>query len=110
MDLQRDASEAVRLGMKEVDDQLRQQRGFRNGKIPDAQVALIALDTKTGGIVADVGGRNYGISQLNHVLAKRQPGSSFKPFVYAAALSTGLEGGPKPITSLTTLLDQPTTF
>ena len=110
MDLQRDASEAVRLGMLEVDKQLRQQRAFRNGKNPDAQVALIALDTKTGGIVADVGGRNYGMSQLNHLLAKRQPGSAFKPFVYAAALSTGLEGGPKPITSLTTLLDQPTTF
>lgn len=110
MDLQRDASEAVRLGMQKVDDQHRRQRAFRNGKIPDSQVALIALDTKTGGIVALQGGRNYGISQLNHVLAKRQPGSAFKPFVYAAALSTGLEGGPKPITSLTTLLDQPTTF
>jgi penicillin-binding protein 1B len=110
MDLQRDASEAVRLGMLKVDDLLRKQRAFRNGKVPDAQVALIALDTKTGGILADVGGRNYGMSQLNHLLAKRQPGSSFKPFVYAAALSTGLEGGPKPITSLTTILDQPTTF
>jgi penicillin-binding protein 1B len=110
MDLQRDASEAVRVGMLEVDAQLRQQRAFRNGKTPDAQVALIALDTKTGGLVALVGGRNYGMSQLNHVLAKRQPGSSFKPFVYAAALSTSLEGGPKPITSLTTLVDQPTTF
>ena len=110
MDLQRDASEAVRVGMLEVDAQLRKQRAFRNGKVPDAQVALIALDTKTGGLVADVGGRNYGLSQLNHVLAKRQPGSSFKPFVYAAALSTSLEGGPKPITSLTTLIDQPTTF
>jgi penicillin-binding protein 1B len=110
MDLQRDAAEAVRLGMAEVDKQHKQQRAFRNGKVPDSQVALIALDTKTGGIVALQGGRNYGMSQLNHVLAKRQPGSSFKPFVYAAALSTSLEGGPKPITSLTTLLDQPTTF
>jgi penicillin-binding protein 1B len=110
MDLQRDAAEAVRLGMLEVDKQHRQQRAFRNGKIPDSQVALIALDTKTGGILADVGGRNYGMSQLNHVLAKRQPGSAFKPFVYAAALATGLDGGPKPITSLTSILDQPTTF
>jgi penicillin-binding protein 1B len=56
------------------------------------------------------GGRNYGMSQLNHALAKRQPGSSFKPFVYAAALSTALDENRKPITSLTTLVDEPTTF
>ena len=95
MDLQRDAAEAVRIGMQEVDKQLRQQRRFRNGKTPDAQVALVALDAQTGEVKALVGGRNYGMSQLNHVLAKRQPGSSFKPFVYAAALDDGLEGGPQ---------------
>ena len=38
-------------------------------------------------VKAVVGGRNYGTSQLNHALATRQPGSVFKPFVYAAALS-----------------------
>ena len=38
-----------------------------------------------------MGGRNYGTSQLNRILAKRQPGSSFKPFIYAAALKTGFE-------------------
>jgi len=37
--------------------------------------------------------RNYGTSQLNHVLSKRQPGSIFKPFVYAAALDTAVDGG-----------------
>ena len=109
MDLQRDAAEAVRLGMLEVDRQLKQQRRFRQ-KQPDAQVALIALDTKTGEIKALVGGRNYGLSQLDHIVAKRQPGSSFKPFVYAAALSTGVEGTGKPITTLTTVVDEPTTF
>jgi penicillin-binding protein 1B len=109
MDLQREASEAVRIGMREVDEQLKQQRRFR-GKTPDAQVALVALDAQTGEVRALSGGRNYGMSQLNHVLAKRQPGSSFKPFVYAAALETALEGNRKPITSLTTLMDEPTTF
>jgi len=111
MELQRDAAEAVRIGMKEVDDQVRQQRRFRGvNPPPEAQVALVALDAQTGELRAFVGGRNYGVSQLNHGLAKRQPGSSFKPFVYAAALETALSDNRKPITSLTTLLDEPTTF
>ncbi len=110
MDLQRDAAEAVRIGMKEVDDQVRQQGRFRRTKPPEAQVALVALDTQTAEIKALVGGRNYGVSQLNRILAKRQPGSSFKPFVYAAALETALGENSKPITSLTTLPDEPTTF
>ncbi|HSW50471.1 MAG TPA: transglycosylase domain-containing protein, partial [Bryobacteraceae bacterium] len=110
MDLQREASEAVRIGMKEVDDQVRQQRRFRRVKPPEPQVALVALDAQTAEVKALVGGRNYGMSQLNRVLAKRQPGSSFKPFVYAAALETALTESQKPITSLLTLPDEPTTF
>ena len=109
MDLQREAAEAVRIGMEEVDKQLKRQRRFRN-KAPDAQVALVALDAQTGELKADVGGRNYGLSQLNHLLAKRQPGSSFKPFVFAAAFETSLTDNRNPITSLTTLVDEPTTF
>jgi penicillin-binding protein 1B len=110
MDLQRDAAEAVRLGMEEADKLLKKQREFRGGKTPDEQVALIALDAKTGEIKALIGGRNYGMSQLNHVLAKRQPGSSFKPFVYAAALEHGINGGGSPITPMTMVMDEPTTF
>ena len=49
-------------------------------------------------------------SQLNHVLAKRQPGSSFKPFVYAAALTSGVDGSQPLITPATVLNDEPTTF
>src|ERR1019366_2465619 len=45
-----------------------------------------------------------------HVLAKRQPGSSFKPFVYAAALSSGVDGSQPLITPATELNDEPTTF
>src|SRR6185369_7320701 len=48
--------------------------------------------------------------QLNHVLAKRQPGSIFKPFVYAAALDTAVEGGPRILTPSTMVMDAPTTF
>ncbi len=55
------------------------------------QAALVALDPHTGNILAMVGGRNYAESQLNRVTdAKRQPGSTFKPFVYAAAIEDGM--------------------
>jgi len=56
------------------------------------QAALVALDPRTGEILAMIGGRDYAESQLNRATdAKRQPGSVFKPFVYAAALETGLD-------------------
>jgi penicillin-binding protein 1B len=108
--LQRIASEAIRNGMESVDQQIRKQRRFRNEKPPEAQVALVAIDPHTGEVKALVGGRNYGMSQLNHVLAKRQPGSIFKPFVYAAAMDTAVEGGPRILTPSTMITDQPTTF
>jgi penicillin-binding protein 1B len=110
MNLQRDAADAIRAGMELVDQQIKRQRRFRGQKPPDAQVALVAIDPHTGEVKALAGGRNYGISQLNHVLAKRQPGSIFKPFVYATAMDTGVEGGSHILTPSTMVLDQPTTF
>ncbi len=109
MDLQRAAAEAVRDGMQGVDEQVRKQKRFK-GQIPEAQCALIALDPHTGEIKALVGGRNYGVSQLNHILAKRQPGSIFKPFVYTAAMNTAIDGASRILTASTTVLDEPTTF
>jgi len=108
--LQREAGEAIRLGMQEVDAQIKRQRRFRGQTPPDAQVALVAIDPHTGEVKALAGGRNYGVSQLNHVLAKRQPGSIFKPFVYAAALNTGIDGGAHVLTASTQVVDEPTTF
>jgi penicillin-binding protein 1B len=89
-DLQAAAEAAVRDGMQNVDRQLR-----GHGKLPPGQpqVALIALDPRTGEIKALVGGRDYRQSQLNHATSWRQPGSAFKPFVYAAALDSAVEGG-----------------
>jgi penicillin-binding protein 1B len=110
MHLQRAATEAVRKGMALVDEQIRKQKRFKGQTPPEAQVALVAIDPQTGQVKALVGGRNYGLSQLNHVLAKRQPGSIFKPFVYAAALDTAVEGGPRVITASTIVDDSPTTF
>ena len=108
--LQAAAEEAIRAGMQLVDERLKRQYRFKGKPIPEPQVALVAIDPHTGEVRALAGGRNYGTSQLNRVLAKRQPGSVFKPFVYAAALDTAVEGGRRVITASTILKDEPTTF
>jgi len=107
--LQHDAAEAVRIGMEEADQRMK-GRKKRDPNYPDPQCALIAIDPQTARVLALIGGRNYGMSQLNRILAKRQPGSSFKPFVYAAALNTALSNSGQVITPATMLLDEPTTF
>lgn len=111
-ELQAAASKAVQTGMEEVDKRIKARRGKHAAPLaPDQpQTALVVLDPHTGDIRALVGGRNYAESQLNHALALRQPGSSFKPFVYAAALSSGVDGSQPVITPATVLQDQPTTF
>ena len=110
LNLQRAAGEAGRIGMQEVDDQIKKQRRFKGKTPPRPQFALIALDPHTGQIKALIGGRNYGASQLNRILAKRPPGSIFKPFVYAAAMNTAIAGGSRTLTPATTVVDEPTTF
>ncbi len=68
------------------------------------QAALVALDPGTGDVLALTGGRDFGESQFNRATqAARQPGSAFKPFVYAAALKVGL-------TPATILRDKPRTY
>jgi penicillin-binding protein 1B len=87
-DLQKAAVEALTAGLKEVNDQVAERNKKRKpeNKLPDAQAAIIVLDRKTAGISAMAGGGDYGVSQLNRVTqAFRQPGSIFKPLVYAAA-------------------------
>jgi len=117
--LQRAATAAVDAGMKNVDALLakkyekwkkEQAKKGNNEPIPQAQVALVALDPRTGEIKAVIGGRDYGQSQLNHALARRQPGSVFKPFVYAAAFDNAVDGVQPIITPATTIDDEPTTF
>jgi penicillin-binding protein 1B len=110
LNLQRAASDAVRIGMAEVDQRLSKRRWPAGAKPPQAQCALVAIDPETGAIKALIGGRDYGISQLNRALAKRQPGSAFKPFVYAAALNTALDGSSQTFTPASRIMDEPTTF
>jgi penicillin-binding protein 1A len=59
-------------------------------QIPEVGGGIIALDPNTGRVLADVGGFSFDLSQFDRAIqAKRQPGSSFKPFVYAAAIDNG---------------------
>ena len=119
-ELQSDAAEAVQYGMKIVDEQVNKQR-TRRVRVgnrwetktvagPQAQVAMVVLDPHTGQVLALVGGRNYGTSQLNHAVARRPTGSAFKPFVYAAAINTALDGSQTVLTPATVVDDSPTTF
>ena len=92
--------------MKLVDEQVEKRRTHKikvgSGKEaktettvesgPMPQVALVAIDPHTGEVLALVGGSNYGMSQLDHAIAKRPTGSIFKPFVYAAAINTAVTG------------------
>jgi penicillin-binding protein 1B len=108
MDLQQAAFESVQAGMKELDSLLSE----RKEPVPPGtvQASLIAIDPKNGHIIAMIGGRNYGTSQFNRITqSKRQPGSIFKPFVYAAALETAYYS-PTPLTAVSKILDQPTQF
>jgi penicillin-binding protein 1B len=117
-DLQRAASAAVDSTIHVVDEQV-DKLHVRDKKLGNPitypQVALVALNPHTGQVLALVGGRNYGNSQLNHAVAKRPTGSIFKPFVYAAAFNTAiagiiLPGQQKPFSAVTILNDEQSTY
>jgi penicillin-binding protein 1B len=124
LELQKAAADAIDAGMKLVDEQVRKQRTrkVREGKGksaklvttvrpgPDAQVALVCIDPHTGAVLALAGGRNYGQSQLNHAVASRPTGSIFKPFVFAAAVNSALNGAQLVFTPASIIDDAPTVF
>jgi len=116
-DLQREATAAVDSTVHVVDERV--DKLHKNHKPGETwsypQVALVALNPHTGQVLALVGGRSYGTSQLNHAVSKRPTGSIFKPFVYATAFNTSLEGTilsgqTKPFSQVTMLSDEQTTY
>ena len=75
--LQEAAEQVVKSGLARFSD-------------PDLQAALVAIDPRTGNLLALVGGRDFAQSQFNRASrSRRQPGSAFKPLLYAAALENG---------------------
>jgi penicillin-binding protein 1B len=124
-DLQHAATEAVDFGAKLVDELVLKQHSHKakdgtvttTGDFSYPQIALVALNPHTGQVVALVGGRNYGLSQLNHAVAARPTGSIFKPFVYASAFNSAVagtkldeDGTDALFTPVTMLNDEETTF
>jgi penicillin-binding protein 1B len=108
LNLQRAALDAVRAGLTRVDETLAARRRRRP---QPAQAALVAVDPRTGEILAMVGGRSYNSSQFNRALtARRQPGSVFKPFVFLSAFEEAVREGRTDLTPASLALDEPTTF
>jgi len=111
IDLQRAADKAVNEELAKLDPIFAKRK--KNAVPPGTlQAALVALNTKTGEILAMTGGRDYSKSQLNRAVeANRQPGSVFKPIVYAAALNTAFEDASSDvITPASLFMDAPETF
>ena len=106
LNLQRGALDAVRDGLANVDALLARRR-----RPERAQAALIAVDPRTGEILAMVGGRSYNQSQYNRVTsARRQPGSVFKPFVFLAAFELAAEEGRTDLSPASLTVDEPASF
>jgi 1A family penicillin-binding protein len=90
LDMQKAAESEVARALKDIEE--RRARGTRKVAAggPPLQAALVAMDPHTGDVRAMVGGRDFDESRFNRATqARRQPGSAFKPFVYAAALEAG---------------------
>jgi penicillin-binding protein 1B len=105
LNLQRIAQDAMRDGLTRVDELLAKRRRRT------AQAALIAVDPRTGEVLALIGGRSYNQSQYDRATsARRQPGSVFKPFVYLAAFERAYADGRTDLTPASLVTDEPTEF
>jgi penicillin-binding protein 1A len=94
LNVQKNASEAVQRGLKELEERNKYPAGLVQG-------ALYCMDVKTGAIRAMVGGRDFNKSEFNRATqSRRQPGSAFKPLIYTAAFDKGY-------TPATVIVDSP---
>jgi membrane carboxypeptidase/penicillin-binding protein len=97
MGLQQEAEAVVKESLQSLTDRRLNVKGLDKANAskpakdqPPLQAAMVVLDPQTGYVRVMIGGRDFDESRFNRaVQAKRQPGSAFKPFVYAAALETG---------------------
>ncbi|HTP60994.1 MAG TPA: penicillin-binding protein 1A [Burkholderiales bacterium] len=111
------SGEGLRFAARALDEKTAQQRRIRRGalirlqkdekkawqvvQLPDAEAAFVSLDSGSGAIRALIGGFDFHRNKFNHITqAWRQPGSSFKPFIYSAALEKGF-------TPATVIADEP---
>jgi penicillin-binding protein 1A len=95
--MQKAARDAVERGLQELEA----REGYEKGAV---QGAFLCMDAKTGAVTAMVGGRDFKKSEFNRATqSKRQPGSSFKPFIYTAAFDKGM-------TPSTRILDAPIVY
>jgi penicillin-binding protein 1B len=106
LNMQRAALDAVRNGLGRVDQLLAGRK-----RTERAQAALLAVDPRSGEILALVGGRSYNNSQFNRALvARRQPGSVFKPFVFLSAFEYAYDEGRTDMTPASLATDEAATF
>ncbi len=104
-DLQKKAYEILAARLEKLD------KYFPKKEKGNLNAALVAIRPKTGEIVAMVGGRNYLENQFNRAtMAQRQPGSVFKPFVYAAALNTAYDSSARVLTTASLFKDEKKIF
>ena len=111
------AGEALKFAARSLDEKAAPQKRLRRGSIirlqrdekkawqvaqlPEAEAAFVSLDPNDGAVRALVGGFDFNRNKFNHISqAWRQPGSSFKPFIYSAALEKGF-------TPATVIADEP---
>jgi penicillin-binding protein 1B len=108
-ELEAAANDAVVANLERLEKQHPRLRRIAAGRRIEG--SLVALDPRTGAIVAMVGGRDYGESQFNRAAsAERQPGSAFKPIVYLTALDPELSPLSQPVTLASILPDRPMSF
>ena len=108
-EMEQSATESVESNIKRLEKQHPHLHHTAHGE--ELEGSLLALDVRTGAILAMVGGRDYSISQFNRVTqAERQPGSAFKPIVYLDALDPSRSPIGQPVTLASLLPDRPMSF